>query len=95
MFISTVHAAGMISQSPPVQLVLLRVLHFFLTIAGSVALVAFVLAGLMYMFASGDRRTAETAKKYLQYCVIGVLVIFGALIVVRYIMSIISANVGA
>lgn len=55
--------------------VILRVVNVALTILGTIAFVAFVWAGALYIFAFLNEENAETAKKVMIWTAIGIIII--------------------
>lgn len=85
MLIPIAHAAGVIDDAPTFAQVLLNTFYFLLKVAGILALIGVVAAGMLYFFAAGDRRQIATAKKIVFACVAGVVIMFGAFVLVRTI----------
>ncbi len=82
--------AGVISDAPNLAEVLLRVFNFSLAIAGIIAIIAAVLSGIIYLTASGNESRTEKAKKSFTYFMIGTVVIFAVLIIVKTVANFIS-----
>jgi hypothetical protein len=81
--ISTVYAAGAISDAPRLSDVLLGVLGFLLSTVGILGIVGLVLAGGLYLFALGDKNGLRLAKAAATASVIGIVIGFGAGVLVR------------
>ena len=62
-----------------------NLLGFLLSMVGILGIVMIVIGGLMYFFAAGDEKRADTAKKVVLFSVVGVAVALAALIIVRTI----------
>ncbi len=56
-------------------------MNWLLGIFGFIAIIAFVISGLQYLTAAGDEKQAETAKRNLQYSIIGIIVAFSGFVV--------------
>ncbi len=54
-----------------------------LSLVGIVAILALSVAAVFYFFSSGDAKAVQVAKKYTWATVLGLLVAFSALIVIR------------
>lgn len=87
--IPVVHA-GAISDAPRLTESFLRVLNFLLSIAGIVAILGLVVAGLLYLSAFGDEKRIELAKKMTFAAVIGTLIALGAWVILNQILKFFS-----
>lgn len=68
-------------QGPVVQ-VTVNVMKWILSVFTLLAVMAFVFTGIKYLTSMGDTYKAEEARKSLEYSVIGVAVVGGALILI-------------
>lgn len=85
-FLSTSLAqAGSISDATPIATILQNVLDFLLSIVGLVAIIALVIAGILYLTANGDTKRISVAKKAFGFAIIGIVIALGSLIVVSQI----------
>ena len=82
--------AGVISDAPSLAEVLLRFFNFQLTIVGIIAIIGAVLSGIIYLTASGNESRMEKAKKSFTYFIIGSVVVFAVLIIVKTVANFIS-----
>ena len=48
--------------------------RWLLLIFGSLAIISFIISGIMYLMAAGDEKSQEKAKRQMQYSIIGVIV---------------------
>lgn len=90
MFIETAQAGGVIDDAPTFAHVLSNTSDFLLQAAFIVGLIGFVAAGILYFLSGGDRRQIETAKKVSIACVFGLVVLLGAMVLIRTIGSFFS-----
>jgi Type IV secretion system pilin len=93
MFIFTffpVAHAGSITNAPSVTTLLVNVLQFLLSIAGVVGIIGMLVAGFLYLGASGDERQLRKAKTVATVSVIGIVVILAALVIVTQAGSLFS-----
>lgn len=67
-------------------------LQWLLAILGFIAIIAFVIAGLLYLTAAGDEGQAERAKDAMKYSIIGVLVALVGYVAIQAINGILSAS---
>ncbi len=58
----------------PVWKVLDTFLRWILGIVGLIALIAFAGAGIMYLLSAGNENQIETAKRYMVWSIVGVIV---------------------
>ncbi|HLB50558.1 MAG TPA: hypothetical protein VJL38_00055 [Patescibacteria group bacterium] len=77
--------AGVISDAPRVATVMGDALQFLLSILGVCAIIGLVVAGILYLFSSGDERQIEHAKTATKYSIIGIAVALGALVILNAI----------
>lgn len=68
------------------QKILLNFLNFLLSLVGMLALVGFVISGIMYVTSAGSGN-ADSAKKAATYSIIAVALSGGAMIIVRQLLS--------
>lgn len=87
MLIEKAQAGGVIDDAPTFADILSNTLVFLLQLTVIVGLIGFVVAGMLYFFAGGDRRQIATAKKISFACVIGFVILLGALVLVKTIGS--------
>jgi hypothetical protein len=76
----------------PVALIILTVLQWLLLILTFVAVIGFVIAGIMYITAGGSDR-ADEARKWLTYSIIGIIVALLGYVMTTFVSRIISGNV--
>jgi Type IV secretion system pilin len=62
-----------------------NVLNFLLGIIGILAIIMFLVGAVMYLTSAGDDKKAGTAKDIVKYAIIGMIVTFSALVIVRQI----------
>jgi type II secretory pathway component PulF len=72
---------GMISDAPRFSEILMNVFTFLLSIAGIIAIIVLVIAGLRYFFTQ-DETQVKLVKKSIEIIVIGLLVLFGSMIII-------------
>lgn len=75
--------AGVITDAPSVSRIGMNVLFFLLSVGEIIAIIALVLAGILYLTANDDRKRMETAKRAATYSVLGVIVALGGMIVIK------------
>lgn len=75
-----VFAGGVIDDAPRVVFVLREVFMFLLSVSGVIILIAFVVAGILYLISGGNSNLLETAKRAFFSGVVGVVVILSVFI---------------
>jgi ABC-type nickel/cobalt efflux system permease component RcnA len=73
-------SAGVISDAPSINDILWNVLGFLLSIVGTVAIIVLLITATRYFLASGNTDSAEKSKKALVAIGLGMVIVFGALI---------------
>ncbi|NCU42109.1 MAG: hypothetical protein EOM19_05345 [Candidatus Moranbacteria bacterium] len=73
-------AGGVIDDAPRVVFVLREIFIFLLSISGVVVLIAFVIAGILYLISGGSSKFLEIAKRAFFFGVIGAVIILSVFI---------------
>lgn len=81
--------AGPMTDAPPLSDIVMSVLQFVLTIAGVIAVLSIVIAGIMYMTSGGNTERVGFAKKALIGGIVGLSVVLLSLIIVSTIVSLV------
>lgn len=66
---------------------MVNVANWILGISGSLALLAFIVGGLMFLTSAGNKERVEQAKKILSGAVIGLAIVFFSYVVINFILS--------
>lgn len=66
---------------------------WLLLVFGFLALISFIISGIMYLMAGGDDKTAEKAKKQMQWSIIGVIVGLSGFIVINAVTKWLGGSV--
>lgn len=74
---------------------IVAIIDWLLILAGSLAVIAIIYSGIIYITAGADTTKAETAKKNLIWAIIGVVVISLALVIINTVVSVLQGNTGA
>ena len=69
-----------------------NIMNWLLGLVGILAVVGFVIAGVLYLTAAGDAEQAEKAKSVMMYAIIGLVVALIGLIVVNAIAGLTGAT---
>lgn len=67
-------------------------MNWLLTIFGIIAIAAFVISGIQYLTAAGDESQAETAKRNMQYSIIGIIVALSGLVIINAVSTLLGGN---
>lgn len=77
--------AGVITDATPVSRILGNVLNFLLSVIAIVGIIGMVVAGAMYLNASGDEKRMRFAKNGFFFSLVGVVIALGALVIATQI----------
>ena len=73
--------------------ILVNLLNWLLGILGIIAILGFVISGIMYLVSAGNEEMITKAKKYMLYCLIGITVALASFVVIKTIDAILNANI--
>ncbi len=65
--------------------IVVNVLNFLLSIAGTLAIIALIVGGLMYLTAAGNEKQVDTGKSMFKSAVIGIAIVMAAMVIVRQV----------
>jgi len=83
IFSPQIGRAGVISDAPRISTVLVNVLKFALSVVGILAIIMLIVSGIIYFFARGDFRRTHFAKRSTTYAIVGLIISFSALMIMR------------
>jgi hypothetical protein len=69
-----------------------NILFWLTAIIGIVAIIGFIISGILYLVASGDETQAEKAKKAMTYSIIGVIVGLSGFVVLQAVSYMLSGS---
>lgn len=75
---------GLTDDKTPFE-ILKTFLNWSLSIAGFVAIIAFVISGIQYLVSAGNDDIIKTAKENMMYSIVGVIVMLSGLIIINAI----------
>jgi hypothetical protein len=78
----------------PIATIVSTFLRWILGIFGALALVAFVISGLQYIFSAGSDKMIETAKRNMTWSIVGVVVALSGFIIVNFISGMLGGSAG-
>jgi len=78
--------------SPPggVIGVLAVILGWILMVTGFLAIISFVIAGIIYLTAAGDEDRAKVGKRAMLYSIIGVVISLSGLVIIRVVYGLLG-----
>jgi len=76
---------GIITNAPKISDILLNAFKFLLSIAGILAIISLVAAGIIYYLAGGNPEAAKKGKKMIFYSVIGIALVMGGMLIIKTI----------
>ena len=71
-----------------------RIIGFFLSFLGILAVILFLYAGFLWMTAGGDSGKVDKAKSYMKNAVIGIVIILAAYIITDFVIREIGNAIG-
>lgn len=89
-FLIDVAQAGVITDAPPISLGLLNILQFLLSIVGILGIIGLLVAGILYLTATGDEERMQWAKKAMIGSVTGIVIALGALVLTSQLAAFFS-----
>lgn len=69
-----------------------NIMNWILGIVGFAGVIGFAIAGILYLTAAGDDTKIETAKKAMQYSIIGVIVALVGLVALKAVGSMLGGS---
>jgi hypothetical protein len=81
---------GVSTQTPTT--IITNVINYALAIIGFLGVLAFIIAGIMYLVSAGDEAQAEKAKSYMINAIIGVIIALLGYVVMSAISSLLGAS---
>lgn len=88
----TSSAASSLSNKPLWNLIA-NLLNWLLGIIGALAVVVFVIAGILYITAAGNEEQVEKAKTTMTYAIIGLVVALLGLVIVNAVAGLTGAGI--
>lgn len=76
----------------PIIFLLARFMDWILAIFGMLAIIAFVISGIQYLVAVGDDDAAKTAKRNMQYSILGVIVALSGWIIIQAVTNALAGS---
>jgi cytochrome bd-type quinol oxidase subunit 2 len=76
----------------PVQNIIMNIAGWLLMIIGFIAIIGFVISGILYLTAAGDEDQQEKAKRAMMYSITGVIVALAGLVVIYAVSNILGGT---
>lgn len=67
-------------------------MNWLLAILGFIGIIAFVIAGILYLTAAGDEKKVETAKKAMIAAITGIIVALIGFVIIQAVNTFLGAN---
>lgn len=74
----------------PIAVVLEKLLNWMLGVFGLLAVIAFIIAGVLYLTAQGEEAQIQKAKRMVVYGVIGIFVGLAGVVIIKTIDSLLQ-----
>jgi len=84
-----------VNNAPTIAQIVTKTLEFLLGVSGTIALIAMVIGGIMYLTAGGDESRVDTGKKVFKSAVVGIIIIMTSLVVVRTVSKFFDGGAAA
>ena len=79
--------AGATGDATSFRILAKRIVDYFLTFLGFIAVIMIIYGGILYVTAAGEQEKIDTAKKILMYAAIGIIVILLSFAIVNTIIG--------
>jgi hypothetical protein len=84
-------AENWVSNALTIKQIATNVLNLLLSIMGILGIIALIIGGGMFFTAYGNDKRIETGKKIITYAIIGIIVALASLVIVRQLITLMSA----
>jgi hypothetical protein len=82
-----------VNQALTLKQILLNILNFLLSIVGILGILGLVVGGSMYLLSYGSEERIELGKKIIVSSLVGIVIAFGALVIVKQVALLMGAPV--
>jgi cytochrome bd-type quinol oxidase subunit 2 len=79
-------------QGSDLKTVVENFMKWILQIFGFLGIIAFIISGIMYLTSGGDKERAESAKKAMNYSIIGVIVGLAGYVIIQAVESLMKGG---
>lgn len=81
---------GEVAAAPSLLEIARNVLRFLLSIVGILGIISLIIGGVFYLTAYGDEDRIDMAKRIITASIIGIVIVFAALVIVNQVASLIK-----
>jgi len=89
---SGTNADDIVNKAYTLKDIAINVLNFLLSVTGIVAIIGLIVGAIFYLTSYGDEDRMEKGKKILVASIIGIIIAFSALVIVRQVADLIAAQ---
>ena len=89
---SGTNADDIVNKAYTLKDIAINVLNFLLSVTGIVAIIGLIVGAIFYLTSYGDEERMEKGKKILVASIIGIIIAFSALVIVRQVAGLIAAQ---
>lgn len=89
---SGTNADDIVNKAYTLKDIAINVLNFLLSVTGIVAIIGLIVGAIFYLTSYGDEERMEKGKKILAASIIGIIVAFSALVIVRQVANLIAVQ---
>lgn len=86
------NADDIVNKAYTLKDIAVNVLNFLLSVTGIVAIIGLIAGAIFYLTSYGDEERMEKGKKILVASIIGIVVAFASLVIVRQVASLVAAQ---
>lgn len=85
-------APGGVATDADANALILKLINWFLTFLASLSILMIVVAGIMYITSGGDEGRVDTAKRWLTYSIVGLVVALLGYVIVRSVSGALTGS---
>jgi hypothetical protein len=78
--------------STTVSDIISNLMSWILSVVGILAIIAFAIAGILYMTSGGDEERISSAKRAFIYSILGVIIALSGLVIVQAVQNFLNAS---
>jgi len=75
-----------------IETILEKFLTWLLGVVGIIALIGLVVSGIIYLISAGNDEMITKAKKYMTYCLVGIVVVLASFVIVKALDTLIKGG---
>jgi len=89
---SGANADDIVNKAYTLKDIAINVLNFLLSVTGIIAIIGLIVGAIFYLTSYGDEERMEKGKKILVASIIGIIIAFSALVIVRQVAGLVAAQ---